>query len=138
MRNWKVGGRKCFPVEFHTLKGKTLTKVKVKGGNDDTEIYFHVGKEKFVLTHIQECCEDVSLIDVVGDFSDLIGNPLITAEVRTSDYEPSSERRYGTWAFYEMSTIKGSVTMRWLGMSSGAYSQEAELYMLLPEESKQS
>ena len=72
-------------------------------------------------------------MDVVGDLKDLIGNPILLAEkVVSSDTpedldlawltlnEPSDSY---TWTFYKLSTIIGSVTIRWLGESNGYYSE---------------
>ena len=66
-------------------------------------------------------------MDVVGDLKDLIGNPILLAEKVVSsdtpedlDNEPSESF---TWTFYKLSTIIGSVTIRWLGESNGYYSE---------------
>lgn len=79
--------------------------------------------------HDQDCCEDVSLADIVGDLQDIIGSPLIMAEESSSaerpedasapEFEPESQ----TWTFYKFATVKGYVTLRWLGTSNGYYSE---------------
>lgn len=67
--------------------------------------------------------------DVCGDFDDLIGEPLLIAEVVTNSEEnpPGVNPEYQdsfTWTFYKLSTIKGSVTIRWYGESNGYYSED--------------
>ena len=74
-------------------------------------------------THNQECCEHVSVDDVNGDWNDLIGTPLLVAEERTN-----LDQKEGTWTFYTFRSIKGSVDVRWYGVSNGFYSEEVDFY----------
>lgn len=85
--------------------------------------------------HIQDCCEIVEIVDIVGDLADLIGAPLLVAEERCSqeslvpEIEEHFDRGTFTWTFYEFATIKGSVTVRWLGRSNGFYSEKVYFFM---------
>ena len=119
-------------VQFSLLAGKTLAAV------DQTrdELTFTADNgEIYKLFHDQDCCEDVYLDDVCGDLQDIVGAPILTAEqvdgetvgfsdpyaaeVKGDEILPESY----TWTFYKLSTIKGSVTLRWLGTSNGYYSE---------------
>lgn len=84
-----------------------------------------------MLAHIQDCCEDVDVEDIVGDLSDLEGTPILVAERRTSDpsMDEMGQRRdeSATWTFFELRTAKGSVTVRFYGSSNGYYGEEADL-----------
>lgn len=89
----------------------------------------------------QDSCENVEVNDVIGDPEDLIGGVLLLAEERDStDQEDSELENYdypdcgGTWTFYEFATIKGSVTVRWLGSSNGYYSESVSWRILTPKE----
>jgi hypothetical protein len=133
-----------FYDEINVLVGKTLTEVILDG---DDEIIFTVDDgTKYKLYHRLDCCESVYIEDVSGDLTDLVGVPILVAEERSDDeYETKvkAEReieiikkkakqpnyhyfeRSETWTFYEFRTIKGSVTIRWYGTSSGYYSEKA-------------
>jgi hypothetical protein len=135
-------------LDFSVLEGKTLTKILVRASEDnasyapdpgDNEIYFttNVG-EVYRLYHDQDCCEDVGIESIIGDWNDLIGTPILLAEKVSNKSDPPIMSKYGepdsyTWTFYKMSTIKGSVTIRWYGESNGYYSEEVdfELYKKL-------
>lgn len=103
---------------IESLLGKTLVSVV----DNDSEIRFSAeGGEVFRMWHEQDCCESVYVEDICGDLDDLVGTPILRAEERSED-DPSQEYDVGCWTFYELATIKGSVTIRWYGSSNGYYS----------------
>jgi hypothetical protein len=107
---------------FNNMLGKVMDDVSSSG---DEMVFKSNDGKVFKFLHYQDCCESVSIEDVIGDLSDLIGSPMLVAEEISSDdtpeleYEPES----CTWTFYKFSTVKGSVTVRWLGTSNGYYSE---------------
>lgn len=110
--------------EFIDLKGKTL--VKIEGltiGNDEVRFFTDDGKimEMF---HEQDCCENVRIEDIIGDTDDLIGTPILLAEEVT---EFGDKYQSCTWTFYKIGTLKGSITIRWLGESKGYYSEKVNI-----------
>lgn len=129
-------------LKFEELKGKVLTDITNK---NDEELHFTTADgERYKLYHEQECCEGVTIEDICGDLDDLIGSPILLAEevscnkveefpvvdrvaarllgVKEGDGEYDSE----TWTFYKLATIKGYVTIRWYGASSGYYSESVD------------
>jgi len=78
--------------------------------------------------HSQECCESVKIEDFCGDLDDLVGSEILLAEKVTNNEnpKPDGEDEFFTWTFYKLSTIKGSVTIRWYGESNGYYSEEVD------------
>lgn len=119
-------------AKFEELVGKTLTEI-TRGYNDgDDWLQLRTSNDlTFRMNHVQDCCENVRLESVVGDIDDLIGHPLLTASERVSvDGCPAPEGECPpesyTWTFYILATIKGTVTLRWLGESNGYYSESVD------------
>lgn len=71
--------------------------------------------------HEQYCCESVGIEEIIGDLSDLEGSPMLAAESVTQ--EQDTDWGHQTATFYKFITLKGSVTVRWLGESNGYYSE---------------
>lgn len=121
----------CYPaIKFEDLIGKTLTSV-TGGVSDDRMLFTTEDGTTYAMHHRQDCCESVSLEDICGDISDLIGSPVLQAEESTSDENPEGvpAKEYQdsfTWTFYRIATIKGSVALRWYGESNGYYSESVD------------
>jgi len=117
--------------DFSVLLGKTLSKVKqVK----DEEIFFYTSEgEIYKLYHNQDCCESVYIEDVVGDYADLLDSPILLAEEVSNRDDPARDIKYDksyTWTYYKLSTIKGSVSIRWYGASNGYYSESVDFQIV--------
>lgn len=132
-------------TDFSILNGMTL--VRVEAIKDGDEAIFVTSEGRiFKQFHSQDCCESVGIAEIIGDLSDLIGSPITLAEETShsgdTTYDWSGDERKEivtgwpegvpvpeyvsesfTWTFYKLSTIKGSVTIRWLGESNGYYSE---------------
>ncbi len=103
-----------------------LTFSKIKGYEDSEELKF-VGEgdtPSFLFYHEQDCCEDVRVEEIIGDLDDLVGTPILEAREDTESGDMQYES--ATWTFYNFRTIKGSVTIRWLGTSNGYYSESVQ------------
>lgn len=82
---------------------------------------------RFRFVHVPDCCSTGHLVDVNGDPGDLIGNPIVMANEVSSGGHCTEDFESLTWTFYHLATIKGIVTLRWLGKSNGYYSEEIDL-----------
>jgi hypothetical protein len=116
-------------TKFEDLVGRILIRVD-QIGND--ELRFYLTEDHYVrLYHGQDCCESVSIEDIVGDLDDLVGTPLLVVEERVSKGDEDDEDvvRYdsSTWTYYSFRTIKGSVDIRWYGTSNGYYSERVDI-----------
>lgn len=100
----------------------------VRNINDQELVFTLENGDEHKLYHDQDCCESVYIADIEGDLRDLIGVPLLVSEEVSSEgvnCENCYEESY-TWTFYRFATIKGYVTVRWLGQSSGEYSESVD------------
>lgn len=118
-------------ADISELVGKTLTFI-TPAKKGDNQIVFHCADgTKYLMYHDQDCCESVSIEDIEGELSDLVGVPIIQAEeVSNDDWDDPEdlERVYEscTWTFYRIATVKGYVTIRWFGESNGYYSESVD------------
>lgn len=115
--------------DFADLIGKTLASVAVNEGQDEIRFVTDAGVT-YLMYHSQDCCESVYVESIVGDLQDLIGTPILKAEVSISDQNPPDAKpetiEYQdsfTWTFYKLATIKGYVDIRWYGSSNGYYGE---------------
>ena len=117
--------------KFEELLGHTLTNVENVAG--DKLVFTLDNGEKYKLYHPQSCCESVTIEDINGELSDLIGSPIVMAEeVSSNENPPDVSKEYQcsydsfTWTFYKLATVKGYVTVRWYGESNGYYSESVD------------
>jgi len=106
--------------EFGQLRGRILCGAEQHG--DELRLYL-TDTHYVTFYHQQNCCESVSIEDICGDLSDLVGEPLTEAEEVRGYTGPEQDYESYTWTFYRFATRRGSVTVRWLGHSNGYYSE---------------
>lgn len=109
------------------LIGKTLRHIDINNDKDEIKFFCNDG-DIYLMYHDQDCCEAVTIEDIIGDINDLIGYPITIAEEVISNENPK-EIEYAdsfTWTFYKFATIKGYVTIRWYGESNGYYSESVD------------
>lgn len=110
------------------LVGKTLTAAVV--GTDRVDFSAETG-ESYALYHSQDCCETVTLDEVDGDPADLVGEPILVAEERTSDAPKKDQWDESfTWTYYYIATRKGAVHLKFYGTSNGYYSEGVDFAKL--------
>jgi len=107
--------------KIEDMVGKVFTSVT----QDGETMVFANETETFRFFHYQDCCESVHIDDIVGDLSDLVGEPLLMAE-EVSGEAPvefnEMDHEMVEWTFYKLATRKGYVDVRWMGESNGYYS----------------
>lgn len=115
-------------VEVTALLGKTLVRIEQIG--NDRLIFDASDGSQYVMEHIQDCCESVTIEDITGDLADLIGEPILLAEEATSTNNPPGVTKECqdsfTWTFYKFATRKGYVDIRWYGESNGYYGERVD------------
>lgn len=131
MSKYDTYNRLIDPVKsFGDLRGRVLTRVE-QIGND--ELRFYLTDDHYVkLYHQQDCCESVTIEDIVGDLNDLVETPLLLVE-ETSSRGDDDGYESSTWTYYRFRTIKGSVDIRWYGTSNGYYSEAVHVDIVTPE-----
>lgn len=118
---------------FEEMIGRTFTTVTGAKGGEAMQLLDDAGKG-FRFYHSQDCCESVTIDDIVGDLTDLVGSPIVEAVEVSTEGEPKPEyaddshdsHDSHTWTFYRFATVRGTVTVKWLGTSNGYYSESVD------------
>ena len=118
-------GQYASTSKFEQIQGMTITAVVYKETTES--LLIHLNTHVLEMIHHQDCCETVYLADVVGSFEDLIGYPLL--EVSESIVDIATEDMSSTTSYYNFRTVKASVQLRWVGESSGYYSETVDCYL---------
>jgi hypothetical protein len=121
-------------MKINTLLGKTLTSCTGKVGGDEI-VFTTTDGHSYKLRHHQDCCEDVYVEDICGELSDLVGSPILQAEENSSNdhlRDKDTHAESFTWTFYRLTTMKGSVVIRWFGTSNGNYSEKVNFDEIRP------
>jgi hypothetical protein len=131
---WREPEKPKYEVtEYKELLGRRMVEVTI---NDARDVMRFVSDDGLVVEfyHAQDCCEYVSIIDVVGDLDDLVGVTLFMAEEVIYEGHnpegveiPENYQDSWTWTFYKFGTMKGYVTIRWYGASNGYYSERVDV-----------
>lgn len=102
------------PTNMYSLVGNILTNVV----RVDDAIQFSIKDHEYKIAHEQICCETVYLDDVVGDLKDIEDTIILDAKETIS--------KCGAY-FYDIRSIKGSVTLRFMQEYSSMYSSKASI-----------
>ena len=121
-------------VPFETLHGKTITVIDGAEEGSEATVFTCGDGSSYRMYHIQECCENVRLEEVVGDPKALVGQKVLAAfESTNRDGDPRHPwSESWTWTFYTIRTMKHTVVFRWLGESSGYYSESVDFRQVTP------
>ena len=110
-------------MDFDSIQGLTFSAIQGCSNYSREILFTTTDGRMFRMFHRQDCCESVSVEDVVGDVEDIIGSPVLRAEERSNCAQPVEDGcgDVEQWTFYTIATIKGTVDLRWLGTSNGYY-----------------
>jgi hypothetical protein len=85
-------------AKIEDLIGKTIKSIDSR---EDSITFNTEEGESYSMFHYQDCCENVTIEEIVGSLDDLIGVPILKAEERTNvDRDPVSVNAESyTWTF---------------------------------------
>jgi hypothetical protein len=126
-------------TNFSDLLGERIISIEGEVGSD--VITFVVDRgwcNHYQLYHDQDCCESVTVEDIVGDLQALVGNVIVMVSEEINVAKPARKSEYGyepesyTWTFYKLADDTGSyVTIRWFGESNGYHSERVSFARLI-------
>jgi len=115
-------------VPIGTLLDKKLVSAE-RGSDQGQDIITFKASDgtEFVLTHFQDCCEDVCIADIDQPLTILLNGTIVMAE--ESFVEAGN---FTTYSFYKIGSDGGGVvTIQWRGESNGYYNEKADFAQVI-------
>ena len=115
--------------DFFTLKGQTIRKIIALNTGS---LKIITDKYKYHLYHEQDCCENVRLVDVIGDVDKILNEEITFAEEDSGAKDPEWHTSYDydchhTWTKFVLGTKNANVEFWFLGESNGYYSESISI-----------
>ena len=115
--------------DFFTLKGQTIRKIIALSTGS---LKIVTDKYKYHLYHEQDCCENVRLVDVIGDVDIILNKEIIFAEEDSGAKDPEWHTSYDydchhTWTKFVLGTKNANVEFWFLGESNGYYGESISI-----------
>jgi hypothetical protein len=123
-------------IDIKELVGETLTHIDTDENNNEIMLTTASGRIVKIL-HYQDCCESVRIEDTLGNWHDLIGKVIVYAN-QESIYSGDPPPKYpDSWTRtnFTFQVDDATVISRWIGESSGYYSEEVSVEELTKRES---
>jgi len=79
-------------AKVEDLIGKILSSVTGSVGDDEIIFTTDDGRS-FKMHHYQDCCESVTVEDIVGNLEDLVGVPIVKASEDSSEETPEGIKK---------------------------------------------
>lgn len=116
-------------IELNSIDLSGAKVLAIEGCEVGSEaICIRTDRGDLLFAHEQICCESVSVEDVDGDPSLMVGWELESCYVSSSPMDENDSHGSMTWTFYRVVGELETLTIRWLGESNGCYSEEVDVY----------
>jgi hypothetical protein len=117
-------------VNFFELNGQIITDISnLRVESQEVEIF--TGSNRYWLYHLQDCCEYVRIVKIIGNIDDIINREIIFAEEDAGANEPDWHSKYldesRTWTKYVLKTENASLEFWFLGESNGYYNENVSI-----------
>ena len=114
------------PTAYDSLHKTVIAKLEGDEGN-------------VIFSYCPASLAEIWLGDICGDFEDILNSPILKFEKRSNFTSPplldgkycdDDDEYVQLWTFYEIATIKGSVTLRFIGQDEGYYSKMIDIDLI--------
>lgn len=109
------------------LIGEVLESIDYSSNDDDIILFRTKSGKTFQMYHQQDCCENVHMEDLQGNWADLVGKVVRDVTVDSGDLgEPPSDSYNDSFTrtHFRFVVDDATVISKWIGTSNGYYSEE--------------